>query len=239
VRTAFTAKTFGFAAKAVRDRFQDRKDQRLKAIYGSKVTALLPPQASGARFNKNVNNLGLQTCELEIAQAALHGRVPVKRPVIQPTIISRPARVTNNPPASSYWRGGDDDMRNLLTWVLGIALAVDGIVMLAAPAGWYAAIPGVPETGPFNPHFVSDTGAAYLAAGASLLWFAAHTAGQAAAQTGSAFLGLHALIHILDIAAGREHAHQLLTDLPAVFLPAVLAIWIAWPRRQLYRGVKL
>jgi hypothetical protein len=29
--------------------------------------------------------------------------------------------------------------------------------------------------------------------------------------------------------AGREHAHQLLVDLPAVFLPPGLAAWIAWP----------
>jgi hypothetical protein len=151
---------------------------------------------------------------------------------------SSPAYVTNNPPASSYWRGGDD-MRNLLIWVLAIALAANGIVMLAAPAGWYMAVPGVPETGPFNPHFVRDIGAAYLAAGASFLWFATHSAARAAAQAGAAFLALHALIHVWDIAAGREHAHQLLTTLPAVFLPAVLSIWIAWPQRKLYQEKEL
>jgi hypothetical protein len=130
-------------------------------------------------------------------------------------------------------------MRSVLTWVLGIGLAINGIMMLAAPAAWYLAVPGVPETGPFNPHFVRDIGAAFLTAGASLLWFAAHPAARAAAQAGTAFLALHAVIHVWDAAAGRSHAHQLLADLPAVFLPPVLAIWIVWPRRNLYQGEKL
>src|SRR6516165_7064693 len=103
-------------------------------------------------------------------------------------------------------------MRSKLTGVLGIGLAINGITMLAAPHEWYIAIPGVAETGPFNPHFVRDIGAAYLAAGASLLWFALHPAARAAAQAGAAFLTLHALIHVWDAAAGREHVHQLLVD---------------------------
>jgi hypothetical protein len=129
-------------------------------------------------------------------------------------------------------------MRNVLTWVLGIGLAVNGITMLAAPYAWYLAIPGVPENGPFNPHFVRDIGAAYLTAGASLLAFAAHPAARAAAQAGTAFLALHALIHVWDAAAVRAHAHRLLADLPTVFLPPVLAVWIVWPRRNLYQGEK-
>src|SRR5215469_6860321 len=130
-------------------------------------------------------------------------------------------------------------MRAVLTWVLGFGLAFNGIMMLTTPAPWYLAIPGVPETGPFNAHFVRDIGAAYLAAGGALLWFAAQPVARAAAQTGAAFLSLHALIHVWDAAAGREHAHQLLTDLPAVLLPAILAVWIVWPRHNLYRGEKL
>jgi hypothetical protein len=130
-------------------------------------------------------------------------------------------------------------MRTMLTWILGIGLAINGIMMVAAPAAWYMAVPGVPETGPFNPHFVRDIGAAYLVTGAALLWLAAQKAARAAAQAGAAFLTLHALIHLSDAAAGREHVHQLLIDLPAVFLPAALAIWIARPRCNLYQGERL
>jgi hypothetical protein len=121
-------------------------------------------------------------------------------------------------------------MRGLVAWVLGIGLAANGLSMLAAPADWYAMVPGVAETGPFNAHFVRDIGAAYLVAGATLPWSAVNRAARSAALVGAAFLALHALVHLWDAAAGREHAHQLLVDLPSVFLPAALAIWIAWRR---------
>ena len=56
-------------------------------------------------------------------------------------------------------------MRKTLAWVLGAALAANGLFMLGDPAGWYAAIPGVTMTGPLNPHLVRDVGCAYLDGG--------------------------------------------------------------------------
>ena len=126
-------------------------------------------------------------------------------------------------------------MRRVLAIILGIGLALNALLMLAVPAAWYAAVPGVTQTGPFNPHFVRDIGAAYLVAAAALIWFAASPKAQSAVQAGAAFLTLHALVHLWDAVAGREHAHQLI-DLATVFLPSVLAIWIAWPAHQRYRG---
>ena len=121
-------------------------------------------------------------------------------------------------------------MRGILAFILGVGLAANGLIMLAVPADWYALVPGVSETGPFNAHFVRDIGAAYLVAGATLTYFAFERAARPAALAGAAFLALHALVHLWDAAAGREHAHQLLVDLPSVFLPPALAIWLAWPR---------
>jgi len=126
-------------------------------------------------------------------------------------------------------------MRRVLAVILGIGLGLNALWMLAVPAAWYAAVPGVTQTGPFNPHFVRDIGAAYLVAAAALIWFAANPKAQSAVQAGAAFLTLHALVHLWDAVAGREHAHQLI-DLATVFLPSVLAIWIAWPAHQRYRG---
>jgi hypothetical protein len=123
-------------------------------------------------------------------------------------------------------------MRGVVALLLGIALPANGLVMLGAPAAWYAAVPGVPQTGPFNPHFVRDIGAAYVVAGAALAWFAVDRAARAAAVAAAAFLTLHALVHLWDAAAGREHAHQLLADLPTVFLPAVLASWVTLTKRE-------
>ena len=51
---------------------------------------------------------------------------------------------------------------------LGLLLAANGLFMLADPASWYAMVPGVPETGPSNPHFVRDIGAVYVVAGGAL-----------------------------------------------------------------------
>ena len=119
-------------------------------------------------------------------------------------------------------------MRELAAWIVGLGLAANGLIMLGFPADWYAFVPGVTETGSFNPHFVRDIGAAYAVAGAALVWFALARNARPAAQAGAAFLVLHALVHLWDAAAGREHVHQLLVDLPSVFLPPALAIWIAW-----------
>ncbi|MGO9699914.1 MAG: hypothetical protein ACLPX7_11705 [Xanthobacteraceae bacterium] len=121
-------------------------------------------------------------------------------------------------------------MRGILAWILGVGLAANGLIMLAIPADWYTTVPGVSETGPFNPHFIRDTGVAYLVAGTSLPWFAINPMVRPAAVAGAAFLALHAIIHLWDATAGREQLHQLLTDIPTVFLPPVLAIWIVWPR---------
>jgi hypothetical protein len=120
-------------------------------------------------------------------------------------------------------------MRVTAAWIVGLGLLANGLTMLANPDAWYGLLPGVVQTGPFNPHFVRDIGAAYLVTGATFLWFAFDRDARPAAQAGAAFLALHALIHLWDAVAGREHVHQLLVDLPAVFLPPALAIWIAWP----------
>jgi uncharacterized protein YjeT (DUF2065 family) len=118
-------------------------------------------------------------------------------------------------------------MRSIVAWILGVALTVNGLAMLLAPAVWYAAVPGVSETGALNHHFIRDVGAVYLVAGLAMPWFALDAAARPAAQAGAAFLVMHAIVHLWDAAAGREHA--LLVEVPAVFLPAILAVWIVWP----------
>jgi hypothetical protein len=129
-------------------------------------------------------------------------------------------------------------MRGFFSYGLGAALALNGLAMLVLPRPWYDAVPGVTGTGPFNPHFVRDIGAAYLVCGAALAWSAGRSAARSAAQFAAAFLGVHALVHFWDALAGREGWSQLAVDLPTVFLPPALAIWIAWPRRPFQTGVQ-
>ena len=59
-------------------------------------------------------------------------------------------------------------MRRLIAAILAIPTLINGLAMLVAGPFWYASVPGVTETGPFNPHFVQDIGVAFLAAGLAL-----------------------------------------------------------------------
>lgn len=129
-------------------------------------------------------------------------------------------------------------MRAIIGYALGAILAVNGFLMLAGPLAWYGAVPGVTQTGPFNPHFVRDIGAAYVACGAALAWASAREAARPAATVAALFLAIHAAVHLWDALAGRETWAQLLIDLPGVFLPPALSIWIAWPRRPFQTGVQ-
>jgi hypothetical protein len=63
-------------------------------------------------------------------------------------------------------------MRVIIAWALGLGLGANGLAMLCLPAHWYAAVPGVADTGPFNPHFIRDIGLAYVVAATTLVWFA-------------------------------------------------------------------
>lgn len=119
-------------------------------------------------------------------------------------------------------------MRTVLIFGLGGLLALNGLVMLAAPDAWYALCPGVRMTGPFNGHFVRDIGAAYVAAGVGVAWFAARPAARAAALIAVLFLAAHALIHFTDLLFGREAWSEVLIDLPAIYLPPALAAWLVW-----------
>ena len=124
-------------------------------------------------------------------------------------------------------------MRRVLSVFLGVALGANAAWMLASPLSWYDAIPGVAATGPANIHFIRDIGCAYLAVALSLFWLGwAPKAAWPAATLGGIFLVLHAFVHVADALAGREHAHQLLGELPSVFLPGILAIWLAWSARR-------
>jgi hypothetical protein len=116
-----------------------------------------------------------------------------------------------------------------LAAILALTMGGNGLAMLAAGRWWYAAVPGVPETGPFNPHFVKDIGAAYLVVGAAFAWFAARgsPAARGAVVAAAVFLGLHAGVHVADAAGDPGGLADLVRDFPGVFLPALLAAWIA------------
>ncbi|MBV9995116.1 MAG: hypothetical protein JO127_07875 [Caulobacteraceae bacterium] len=122
-------------------------------------------------------------------------------------------------------------MKRAIAALIGLFGVVGGCVMLGAGRWFYAVTPGVSETGPYNPHFVRDIGGAYLAAGLGLVALAwrpaAETRGAAAA--GALFLALHAGVHLAEAVGAPSGLADLARDLPAVGLPALLAVWVAWP----------
>jgi hypothetical protein len=120
------------------------------------------------------------------------------------------------------------EMARTIAALLGVFLGANGVAMLAASVWWYGAVPGVPATGPYNPHFIHDIGMAYLVVAGGLGWFAWRPAeGWGALVAGAAFLTLHGLIHVHDAILSPTCGHDLVRDLPGVFAPAVIASWIA------------
>lgn len=119
-------------------------------------------------------------------------------------------------------------MARISAAILGLALGANALAMLTASVWWYGAVPGVPATGPYNPHFIHDIGMAYLVVAGGLGWFAWRPVqGWPALVSAAAFLVLHGLIHVHDAIASPTCGHDLVRDLPGVFAPAVIAAWIA------------
>jgi hypothetical protein len=102
-------------------------------------------------------------------------------------------------------------------------------MMLVAGHAWYESVPGAAETGPFNPHFVQDIGAAFLVSGLALAVRAWRPIYWPAAVAGAAFLAAHGLIHLAAIVAGHDHHAPF--DLAAVVLPSAVALYAAFPTK--------
>ena len=118
-------------------------------------------------------------------------------------------------------------MRRWIAAILGLFNTANGLAMLFASSTWWDGVPGVPETGQFNPHFVHDVGAAFLIAGLAQVARAWRPIYWPAALAGSAFLAAHAAIHLVMIARGQDH--HAAADLASVILPAALAVYSAFP----------
>lgn len=111
--------------------------------------------------------------------------------------------------------------------VLGMLLATIGLIQLFAPFSFYQATPGVVATGPFNPHFLRDVGAAFLTAAAGVLASAGRpAAARPALLMAAAFLTLHAAIHVFDAVCGASPLRDSLRD-AGVHLMALAALVLA------------
>lgn len=108
--------------------------------------------------------------------------------------------------------------------MLGLFTGSNGFAMLVDPLGWFWSVPGVPLTGGYNAHFVRDIGIVYLLTGAAfvggifrpanrpLLWGA-----------GAAWLGAHAIFHLVEVATGLCGPDAIPRDFVGVTAPALAA----------------
>jgi len=122
--------------------------------------------------------------------------------------------------------------RGWLFWVLVIAAATsaaNAAWMLAAPAQWYRDLPaGVPDTGPYNEHFVRDIGTAFATMAVALFWAAfAPRWRTPLVAIATLFVVAHAALHVFDTARGFLEADHWWLDAPGVYLPALVLAPIA------------
>jgi hypothetical protein len=119
-----------------------------------------------------------------------------------------------------------------ITALLAGGLGANSVFQLARPLAWYDAVPGVMQTGAFNPHFVRDIAMAYLVVVLGLAWFAWRPRqGWPALVCAAAFLTLHAAIHVGDASCSGSAVSDLIRDFPGVYLPTLITCWIVWAAR--------
>jgi hypothetical protein len=109
--------------------------------------------------------------------------------------------------------------------LLGFLMVVNGTWQLIAPEGWYWAIPGVPDRGPFNQHFVRDLGIIYALTGIGLIMGALRPQQRFGYWWAPTFwLTGHALFHVWEVIVGICGPSSLLEDFAGVTLPALLTL---------------
>lgn len=114
-----------------------------------------------------------------------------------------------------------------LAVLMGVLAEANGAFMLVSPEGWYFAVPGVTDTGPFNQHFIRDIGLIFLFVGSAYLFGALEAQYRVISWAApTLWLGGHALFHYWEVAVGICGPSVLIRDFPAVTLPAALGVLI-------------
>jgi uncharacterized protein YjeT (DUF2065 family) len=109
--------------------------------------------------------------------------------------------------------------------LLGLAALGNGVFMTLAPETWYWLVPGVPDRGPFNQHFLRDIGMIYLLIGIAFIYGALCPCHRRPLWwVPTAWLVAHALFHLWEVFVGICGPESLLEDFAGVTLPALLAL---------------
>jgi len=109
--------------------------------------------------------------------------------------------------------------------LLGVLSLANGVFMTVAPEPWYWAVPGVPDRGPFNQHFVRDIGITYMLIGAAFILGALYVKHQLALWLmPTAWLTGHAIFHVWEVLVGICGPEALVVDFGGVTFPALVGL---------------
>ncbi len=121
--------------------------------------------------------------------------------------------------------------------LLGLLALGNGVFMTLAPESWYWQVPGVPDRGPFNQHFVRDIGIHYALIGAAFIFGAFVTRHRVALWVlPTAWLAGHALFHVWEVAVGICGPEALVVDFAGVTLPALLGMGLIYASTKVAPG---
>ncbi|KNC66576.1 hypothetical protein [Pseudoalteromonas ardens] len=117
--------------------------------------------------------------------------------------------------------------------LLGLAALANGIFMLFYPQQWYWSVPGVPDRGFYNQHFIRDIGMLYMLIGGAFSYGAFYTRYRFQIWLfPTLWLICHALFHFWEVLVGICGPIFLLIDFTGVTLPALLGLWLCWQVRK-------
>ena len=127
------------------------------------------------------------------------------------------------------------DPLSVVFGLFGLGNLLNGLWMLYDPPHWFVTLPaGVPDFGPLNEHFIRDIGCIFALMGLALLYAAARPKWRLAASAAvTAFLLMHAFVHVIDTVRGLVGPEHWAIDFPGVYLPAfVMTALTYWIRQQ-------
>ena len=113
--------------------------------------------------------------------------------------------------------------------MLGLAMLGNGVFMTIAPESWYWMVPGVPDRGPFNQHFVRDIGFIYALSGVAFVYGAIYREHQLRLWlVPTTWLVCHAIFHVWEVLVGICGPELLIVDFGGVTLPALLGLGLVY-----------
>lgn len=114
----------------------------------------------------------------------------------------------------------------MLLGVLGLA---NGAFMTLTPETWYWLVPGVPDRGPFNQHFLRDIGINYMLIGSAFVYGALYVKYRLVLWImPTAWLAGHAIFHVWEVLVGICGPEALIVDFAGVTLPALLGLGLIY-----------